>query len=81
VAHRQTVPKQPRISAYAERGVKAETRKKKLVAEKEARERAECTFQPRTNEAPRKELIEALLAEDDELAPFTPGSAMGRSPY
>ena len=81
VAHRQTVPKQPRISAYAEHGVKAETRKKKLVAEKEARERAECTFQPRTNEAPRKELIEALLAEDDELAPFTPGSAMGRSPY
>ena len=28
VAHRQTVPKQPRISAYAEHGAKAEERKR-----------------------------------------------------
>ena len=81
VAHRQTVPKQPRIRAYTEHGAKAEERKKRLLAQKEARDKAECTFRPVTNEAPRKELIEALLAEDDELAPFTPGSGVGRSPY
>ena len=69
------------VEAWTYDASEAEERKKRLLAQKEARDKAECTFRPVTNEAPRKELIEALLAEDDELAPFTPGSGVGRSPY
>ena len=61
VAHGQTVPKQPRICAYTEHGAKAEERKKRLPRRRGG-DKAECTFRPVTNEAPRKELIEALLA-------------------
>jgi len=65
IRHRQTVPLSPKISALGSAGAKAEARRRKLIAEKEAREREACTFRPRTNERPRKELIEKLLAEDD----------------
>ena len=65
IGHRQTVPRSPKISALGSAGAKAERRRKKLIAEKEAREREACTFRPKTNERPRKELIEKLLAEDD----------------
>ena len=65
IRHRQTVPRSPKISALGSAGAKAEERRKKLIAEKEAREREACTFRPKTNERPRKELIEKLLAEDD----------------
>ena len=65
IRHRQTVPLSPKISALGSAGAKAEARRQKLIAEKEAREREACTFRPKTNERPRKELIEKLLAEDD----------------
>ena len=65
IRHRQTVPRSPKISALGSAGAKAEQRRKKLIAEKEAREKEACTFRPKTNERPRKELIEKLLAEDD----------------
>ena len=66
IRHRQTVPRSPKISALGSAGAKAEQRRKKLIAEKEAREREACTFRPETNERPRKaELIEKLLVEDD----------------
>ena len=65
IRHRQTVPLSPKISALGSAGAKAEARRRKLIAEKEAREKEACTFRPKTNERPRKELIEKLLAEDD----------------
>ena len=66
VTHRQTVPRSPNISANGEIGAKAEERRRRLLAEKEAREKADCTFRPKTNERPRKELIERLLAEEED---------------
>ena len=63
--HRQTVPLSPKISALGSQGAKAAARKLRLQMEKELREREACTFRPRTNERPRKELIEKILAEDD----------------
>ena len=68
VSHRQTIPVPYNISAHGEAGLKAEIRYQRLLAEKEEREMGSCTFRPKTNERPRKELIEKLLAEsEDEL--------------
>jgi hypothetical protein len=85
VSHRQTVPMPYNISALGEAGLKAELRRQKLLAEKEEREMKACTFRPKTNERPRKELIEKLLAEDeDDRSPvygsYRPFSGPGRSP-
>jgi hypothetical protein len=65
IKHRQTIPLSPKISALGSMGAKAEVRRRKLVAEKEQREREACTFYPKTNERPRKALIEKLLAEEE----------------
>jgi hypothetical protein len=64
VSHRQTIPVPYNISAMGEAGLKAELRRQKLLAEKEERDMRSCTFRPKTNERPRKELIEKLLAEE-----------------
>jgi hypothetical protein len=76
IAHRQTVPRSFNLSAQGEIGRKAEERRRRLMAEKEAREKKDCTFRPKTNERPRKELIEKLLAEDDDDY----NSPLGREP-
>jgi len=76
IAHRQTVPRSFNLSAQGEIGRKAEERRRRLLAEKEAREKKDCTFRPKTNERPRKELIEKLLAEDDDDY----NSPLGREP-
>jgi hypothetical protein len=47
--------------------MKAELRRQRLMQEKEEKEKRECTFRPKTNERPRKELIEKLLADDDDF--------------
>jgi hypothetical protein len=66
-AHKQTVPRPYNISGYGEQAMKAELRRQRLMQEKEEKEKRECTFRPKTNERPRKELIEKLLADDDDF--------------
>lgn len=75
ISHRQTIPVPYNISALGEAGLKSELRRQRLLAEKEVRDMRSCTFQPKTNERPRKELIERLLAEDEanravQFSPF-----------
>ena len=66
VTHRRDGAAKPQHQRQRRDGAKAEERRRRLLAEKEAREKADCTFRPKTNERPRKELIERLLAEEED---------------